>query len=342
MLTVGSVFSGIAGDMGLEQAGMTVLWRVENNRYCRQVLQHHYPDTPLYGDVQGVDGTELPRVQLLCGGFPCQDLSTANSKRKGLAGARSGLFWEFIRLARELHPKWILLENVPGLLNSNGGWDMATVLGALGECGYGWAYRILDSQFFGVPQRRRRVFIVGYLGDWRPAGEVLFEREGLSGHTKAKREAGALAPTLFASGAGTGRVASAGSEADFLIVGGGSWPTLSEDSVPTLTGRRGDQTGLLARTITAREGLRHADPSTENYVIANTLGSHHFRNNQEDNVVITQGVRRLTPVECERLQGFPDFWTEGLADTRRYMALGNAWTVPVIKWLGERIIKYDT
>ncbi len=190
-MRIGSLFSGIGGfDEGFHRACMDIAWQCESDQQCLSVLRNHYPNTKTFKDVSNVTAPIEP-VELLCGGFPCQDLSVAG-RRAGLAGERSGLFHEFMRIAAECSPspRWIVIENVPGLLSSNGGRDMATVLGALEELGYGWAYRCLDSQFFGVPQRRRRIFIVGHLGDWRPAAKVLFECESVSGNFKTRRESG--------------------------------------------------------------------------------------------------------------------------------------------------------
>ena len=200
-LTVGSLFSGIGGfEAGFLRAGFRTIWQCEIDPVCRRVLGRHFPDTPCYEDVRHLDGSTLAVPDVLVGGFPCQDLSVAG-KRAGLAGKRSGLFREFTRLVAELAPRWLLLENVPGLLSSNGGRDMGAVLGALGELGYGWSYRVLDAQFFGVPQRRRRVFIVGCLGDARRAAKVLFEPDGCSWNPPPRRETGARVAAATGGGA---------------------------------------------------------------------------------------------------------------------------------------------
>jgi DNA-cytosine methyltransferase len=158
--TVGSLFSGIGGlDLGLERAGWEVRWQVEIDPFCRKVLGRHWPDIKKYGDIREVNPDELEPVDLVCGGFPCQDLSVAG-KRAGVAGERSGLFWEVVRIADEVRPSWLVLENVPGLLSSNEGRDMETVLNAIEELGYIVDCDIMDAQYFGVAQRRRRVFIV--------------------------------------------------------------------------------------------------------------------------------------------------------------------------------------
>ena len=188
-LTYGSLFSGVGGfDLGLDAVGMRCAWQVEKDHQARSVLRYRWADVPKFEDVKDVGKHDLRPVQLICGGFPCQDLSVAG-RRAGLAGERSGLFHEFMRIVDELAPRWVLIENVPGLLSSNGGRDMGTVVGTLAELGYGWAYRVLDAQNFGVPQRRRRVFIVGHSGGVCPP-EILFEPESVRGNPPQGREAG--------------------------------------------------------------------------------------------------------------------------------------------------------
>src|SRR5690606_35986875 len=160
---------------------------------------------------------DLEPVDLVCGGFPCQDLSVAG-RRAGLAGARSGLWWEFHRILAGLRPRWVVIENVPGLLSSNGGRDMGTLLRSLGDLGYGWAYRELDAQWFGLAQRRKRVFIVGRLGDAAGPAQVLFEPESREWNPPPRREAGKVAATIPASGAGTSRTGNERTEADLLVM----------------------------------------------------------------------------------------------------------------------------
>ncbi len=206
-----SLFSGVGGfDLALERQGVPVVASVEIDKKARSVLARRFPNAKLFNNVTEVSGGQLrdagfvPDDGILTGGFPCQDLSVAG-RRAGLAGGRSGLFWEVVRLAAELQPRWLILENVPGLLSSNGGRDMGIVLGALGELGYGFAYRVLDAQYLGVAQRRRRVFIVGCLGDdGRAPGEVLALREGVRGYPAPKREAGAVVTTALTRSIGAG------------------------------------------------------------------------------------------------------------------------------------------
>jgi len=157
-LTIGSTFTGVGGaDLGFEQAGFTISWQCELDAWKRSVLAEHWPSVPCYDDITTM--LDPPPVDILIGGFPCQDLSVAG-QRKGFTGERSVLAFEFLRLAESIRPKWLVLENVPGLLSSSGGADFARLIDEVVSSGYGVAWRILDARFFGVPQRRRRVFIV--------------------------------------------------------------------------------------------------------------------------------------------------------------------------------------
>lgn len=342
---------------------------------------------------RGADG-----IDLICGGFPCQDLSVAG-KRAGLGGERSGLWFEFHRVLRELRPRWAVIENVPGLLSSNSGRDFGVILDGLGELGYGVAWAVLDAQHFGVPQRRRRVFIVGCLGDARSAAAVLSVCESCGGNPAPGRAAGErVAAAIRGRSAGPGvNIPGRGGEDDanlvFAIQDGREIEKdqnglgISEGIAYTLDGT-GAQ--AIASPLTASAGHHgHSSPRGDgsDNLIANPLGSNAtggFRfdldhdtyipeivgtldseavptywNGQDiaDTLdvsalvkrqtmpdkgrfaaVITSGVRRLTPLECERLMGFPDGWTEGQSDSHRYRQLGNAVVVPVAEYLGHRIV----
>lgn len=176
-MNVASFFSGIGGiDLGFEKAGMHILFQCEILSFGQKILKKHWPDVELKTDITKVSGSEIPEVDVFIGGFPCQDLSLANQgKRKGLEGSRSGLFFKYAELIEEKRPRWVFIENVPGLLNSAKGGDFSVVLSTLDELGYCVAWRVLDAKFFGTPQRRRRTYIVGSLGT-AGAVEVLFER----------------------------------------------------------------------------------------------------------------------------------------------------------------------
>ena len=184
-LTGVSLFAGVGGfDLAMERNGVKVVAAVEIDKKCQEVLAHRFPSTKLFDDVTTVKGSDLigagftPSAGIITGGFPCQDLSVAG-KRAGLAGERSGLFWEIARIVEETQSEYAILENVPGLLSSNNGADFAVVLGTMADLGYSVAWRVLDAQYFGVPQRRKRVFIACRRASSGSAGEILFKSEGL-------------------------------------------------------------------------------------------------------------------------------------------------------------------
>ena len=184
-----SLCSGIeAATVAWHPLGWEAVAYSEIERFPSEVLAHHYPHTPNLGDMTKFkEWTNVSNVDVLVGGTPCQSFSVAGL-RKGLDDPRGNLMLTYLAIAKQHRPNWLVWENVPGVLSSNGGRDFGSFLGGLAECGYGFAYRVLDAQFFGVAQRRRRVFVVGYLGDWRLAAAVLFERHSLQGHPAPSRE----------------------------------------------------------------------------------------------------------------------------------------------------------
>jgi len=185
----GSVCSGIeAASSAWHPLGWTPVFFSEIDAFPNAVLKRHYPNVPNYGDMTKFKEWPHESIDLLVGGTPCQSFSVAGL-RKGLADPRGNLALVFLAIVDRLRPNWVVWENVPGVLSSEGGRDFGSFVGGLGQLGYGWAYRILDAQFFGVPQRRRRVFVVGHLGDWRCAAAVLFERDSLQGNPPPSREA---------------------------------------------------------------------------------------------------------------------------------------------------------
>lgn len=199
----GSVCSGIeAATLAWRPLGWHAAWFAETEAFPSAVLAHHYPEVRNFGDFTKIALAEP--VDVLAGGTPCQSFSVAG-KRGGLGDPRGVLAFEFLKLAERLRPRWVVFENVPGLLSDDGGRSFGAFLGALGECGYGFAYRVFDAQYFGLAQRRNRVFVVGHLGDWRRAAAVLFERESLSGNPAPSREARQdVAPSLAARTRGGG------------------------------------------------------------------------------------------------------------------------------------------
>jgi DNA (cytosine-5)-methyltransferase 1 len=352
---------------------------------------------PNRGDFTTITGDEYGAVDLVVAGTPCQDFSVAGL-RAGMDGKRGQLTVEFAKLAHRMAAKartrWIVWENVPGVLSIDEGWAFAEFLGILAKRpvrvpdggwsnfgiipgaadGFGLVYRICDAQFFGVPQRRRRVFVVGYSGDWRRAAAVLLERHSLSGDTPPRRQKGQVAPTIPSRSLGGG-----GLGTDFDCDGGLikvapiAWqpeqsPTLrggasGTNQVPAVAiqnATRGkEQNGLgisddgsmytldqgsqhgVAIALSGRargdDGRGYERPEHTSLEIAGTLDGV-----KVDRVfgLSAMAVRRLTPKECERLQGFPDDYTkisDKTADGPRYKALGNSMAVPVMRWIGERI-----
>lgn len=300
VLTFVSLFAGIGGiDLGLERAGLECRLQVEIDERASTILRRHWPDVARAGDITEVDGADLIGVDVIAGGFPCQDVSKAG-KRAGLAGERSGLFWEFHRITATARPRWVVIENVPGLLSSSGGRDMGTVLGALGDLGYVGAYRVLDSAGFGVPQRRRRLFIVGHLGGLPGTAEVLLD---------ARPRVAAAHPNV-----------TSGSNAR-PDVGGGA------------TARRVYRKARRAQNVDDFETWVAED-------FANCLNLYDVGRARATSLVIERdGVRILTPLEWERAQGFPDDWTARLPDGVRCSLVGNAVSPPVAEWVGRRLLE---
>lgn len=427
-LTAVSLFAGVGGfDLALRNNGYDVVASVEIDKKCNEVLALHFPDTKRYTDIKEVKGKDLindgfnPTNGIITGGFPCQDLSVAG-KRAGLSGSRSGLFWEAHRLLEETKSENFILENVPGLLSSNGGKDFGIVLGALAELGYSVGWRVFDAQYFGVPQRRRRVFIVGSRSGTERIFKVLFERSSVSGNTTQSKPQGQdttreVAESFGESSFGqyqqgkvstlkaSGGVLSGGSEnfivelannkdvcncipamlyhkssltnqdvnTGMLVIEnnnewfnkakraeaiddyeswkeGGVVPTLNsfdngDTRATTIVFKPHQQDGAriqtdVINTLTAQMGTggnnvpmvaKAYDEFNDN--ISDTHHTLRSGTKQSTGVVTDKQVRRLTPKECERLQGFPDDWTSTMADSNRYKQMGNAVAVPVVDWL---------
>ena len=246
----GSVCSGIeAATVAWHPLGWEPAFFSEIEPAPRSVLAHHYPDVPCHGDFTTIGVDDYGSIDLLVGGTPCQSFSVAGL-RGGLDDDRGNLALEFLRLAQRKRPKWLVWENVPGVLSSNGGRDFGSILGGLVECGYGFAYRVLDAQYFGVAQRRRRVFVIGCLGDPASAAAVLFERHSLQGNSAPSRKkrkdiAGTIARSSFSGGAGGRPEGAAGNH--FV-----AWPA---EIAPTLNAHFGDKMGLENQHIAGGGGL---------------------------------------------------------------------------------------
>jgi DNA (cytosine-5)-methyltransferase 1 len=465
-----SVCSGIeAATVAWHDLGWQPVAFSEIEPFPSAVLAHHYPNVPNLGDMTKFKEWDIGTIDLLVGGTPCQSFSVAGL-RKGLEDPRGNLALTYVGILDKFRPKWFVWENVPGVLSSGSGRDFGSFLGAVGQIGYGFAYRVLDAQYFGVAQRRRRVFVVGCLGDWRSAAEVLFESHSLSGNPAPSRETGQkvagtiaarfgisrnnheecvayVAPTVT-GGAPFSRTGNERVECDAII----PWPA---DIAPTLNAHFGEKMGLENQHINGGGGCSSVakclitktrlDAETETLIpiigghfscdpialaentigrqpqnggngdgftvggpmyTLNATGVHGVAQptfaldeynqsghkevcyplrtamgdgipkvnvtqpiglDEEQNAVVdgfgtlkartagggfegsvmqtNMAVRRLTPTECERLQGFPDSYTnipwrkkEESPDGPRYKALGNSMAVPVMAWIGKRIV----
>lgn len=332
-----SLFSGIEAasaawhDLDFEPVAFS-----EIDAFPCAVLAHHYPHVTNLGDIRKIDGEKLHgTVDLIVGGSPCQDFSISGP-RAGLSGERSGLVREFVRVLSEVRPRWFIWENVPGVLSCGGGQHFRTILNAFDESWYCCAWRILDAQYFGVAQRRRRVFVVGYSGDWRPCAKVLFESESLCGNIAQSGEAGNKVAGKAASCAGC---RGSRSELDYV-------PPIIEQAI----------TCKWAKGYSGPAGDEHHNLVTYSAPLCPTLrcggppiGSQGMLTEKHSSLVCLKDrrVRRITPLECERLMGFPDGYTDiqfrgkPASDAARYKALGNSMCTNVMLWLGERILKIE-
>lgn len=313
-----SLFSGIeAATVAWEQLGWQPVAFCEIDEFPCAVLSFRYPNVPNLGDITKIDWKEVKErhgtVDLIIGGSPCQSFSIAGG-REGLDG-ESRLMYEYIRAVQDIRPRWLLWENVPGVFSTDAGRAFGILLDALEKCGYVLAWRVLDAQFFGVAQRRRRVFLVGYLGDsvGIPAA-VLFDAESVSGNIKSSKE----------------------KREEF-----------------TRAAEKCAAENVAAVVCLQSDGTTSLNSNGAGYCLD---GSAYTLNTVDHQSVICVSddqahasiIRRLTPTEYERLQGFHDGWTdisykskEHPSDGVRYKALGNSMAVPVIRWLGERIQQVD-
>ena len=390
-----SVCSGVeAATVAWHSLGWQPVAFSEIESFPSAVLAHHYPNVPNLGDMTKYKEWNLNEsIDILVGGTPCQSFSVAGL-RKGLEDPRGNLALTYVGILDKFRPKWFIWENVPGVLSSGGGRDFGSFLGAVAECGYGFAYRVLDAQNFGVPQRRRRVFVVGHLGDWQPAAEVLFESESLSGDFKSGRKTRKSVTGFVESSFGQYRedVIAGTTKASGGVLGGGSETFLTVyENHPSDS--RVKEMGETCQTVTSTWGTGGGNiPFVQNVSYAlqgsgstskrsngmgykeeqsytlNTTDVHGvafgWQNSSHQGMSVdtisptldksktpavyaaSTAVRRLTPVECERLQGFPDNYTQipwnkkvsvDCPDGLRYKAMGNSMAVPVMNWIGTRI-----
>lgn len=387
--------------------------------FASEILAHHYPNITNHGDMTKFKEWPDYEPDIIVGGTPCQAFSIAGL-RKGMDDPRGNLTLTYLAIIERYQPRWFVWENVPGVLSSNGGRDFGSFLAGIQKLGYGFAYRVLDAQYFGVPQRRRRVFVVGHISDHRRAAAVLFDSKSLSGNIKKSRKARQdvteTAGTLAANAGGLNRPAGNANELDFCVVDGqnktantekgftGSSFGMYEEGIGTLRASGGDLGGgsetlvctsddpvihqqaipihdkatrFAGKTgIGSGNGLgigKQGDPcptltTGDKHAVAHCFkvrggcegGGKGYLGQDEQAFTLSTSpdqhlfhagpVRRLLPIECERLQGFPDDYTkikwkaklvDECPDGPRYKVLGNSMAVPVMKWIGERIAHID-
>lgn len=293
VMKVASFFSGIGGfDLGLERAGMEVVFQCEKDTFAQKVLRKHWPNVILKEDINDVSADDVPESDLWCGGFPCQDLSLANQgKRKGLIGERSGLFYKYVELISRRKPRWVIIENVPGLLNSHSGNDFRVVIESLDELGYCVSWKVLDAKFFGTPQRRRRVFIVGSLGNILST-KVFFDEDSAS-----------------------------------ISIGQGF---RKEEAFRPYFGEANKQANIFVIQH-ASIGRKHtAGPQSKGY--------------RNDGEAFTLDSRGSSDVVCKADDSFgvrvPSRIPTTL-DGSRFRSIGNAVVVPIVEYIGKRIVQLD-
>lgn len=393
-----SVFSGIEAascawhHLGWKPAGFS-----EIDPFASAVLAHHYPQTKNYGSITEHKswGIQPGTIDLLIGGSPCQAFSCAGL-RQGLADPRGNLTLTFVSLVDSIRPRWVIWENVPGVLSSNGGRDFAAFIWALGQCGYGFSWRVMDAKGTGrpepIPQRRRRVFLIAHSsGDFTRPAQILFEPESLPRNPDQGATQGEEIATPSGNGADkTSRTVlthfrksrrAQSSQDDETWVQDGHSNTLNlfdlgdtrktsavvhSESVlyenhaqdsrvkecrtvsPTVCAKYGTGGGnvpLVRQVITFQPGnlMRKAGAQPSNSIVTTLKAS---SGDQTPHIADIHCVRRLHPIEAERLQGFPDNWTripwkgkpaEACPDSHRFKCIGNSMAVPVIRLLGERI-----
>jgi DNA (cytosine-5)-methyltransferase 1 len=335
-----SVCSGIeAATVAWHPLGWNPVGFSEIDSFPSQVLKHHYPNVPNLGDMTKFKEWQIEsNVDVFVGGTPCQSFSVAGL-RKGLDDPRGNLMLTYLAIAKQYRPRWLVWENVPGVLSSADGRDFGSFLGGLAICGYGFSYRVLDAQYFGVAQRRKRLFVVGYLGDWRPTAAVLFERASLQGNPEPSREKGKRASTSTSSSVDESGIQH--------IVG-----TLCADTHPGSYSGQDAYTGRLVPTsvpdvmatlLSSTAGISRPGNAVTEHETYIPMAQEASVNPEAQSMA----VRRLTCVECERLQGFPDHYTDikpkgkPTPDGPRYKALGNSMAVPVMAWIGQKIQKVE-
>jgi DNA (cytosine-5)-methyltransferase 1 len=381
-MNFGSVCSGIeAASMAWKPLGWRPQFVSEIDRFPCELLKVRHPDVPNFGDMTKFHEWPDANIDVLVGGTPCQSFSVAGL-RKGLDDPRGNLMLTYLAIAARYRPRWLVWENVPGVLSSNEGRDFGSLLAGMAELRYGFAYRVLDAQYFNLAQRRERVFVVGCIGDWRSAAAVLFDSASLHWNLAPDRQAGAFVAAGLTAGPHPGSNAPGRRrEDDVNLVSHAllAKPNDAHDAsmmtyVATTLGANSGRNQLEATYLPIAFNARQ-DPDSwlDRTGPLDTDGGTQavaFHENQRGEISLNdtagainrgggkpgQGypavqagmaVRRLTPRECERLQGFPDDYTlidfkgKPAKDGVRYKGIGNSMARPVMEWLGKRIDMYS-
>ena len=327
------------------QESLTCIGYSEIDKYATEIYQRHFPDHKNYGDITKIKPNKLPNFDLLVGGFPCQAFSIAG-KRKGFKDTRGTLFFDIARILRNKKPRLFLLENVKGLLSHDNGSTFKTIIATLTKLGYDVQWQVLNSKNFGVPQNRERVFIVGHLrGTSRPKIFPFTENNSED----------IVLPTITTRVTADSNGTYVGKRSPRQIIGGSQGNRVYDPSGISVTlasqaGGLGAKTGLYAVRIKEATKKGYAEAKVGQSInlavpnsktrrgrvsdIAQTLDT----GMQQHTLTPDMKIRRLTPKECERLQGFPDEWTEGISDTQRYKCLGNAVTVNAVQAIMQKLI----
>jgi len=352
----GSVCSGVeAASVAWEPLGWEPVFFSEIEPFPSAVLAHHWPDVPNYGDMTEFMSWPFKKIDVLVGGTPCQSFSIAGL-RKGLTDDRGNLSLTYMRMVDTLRPRWTVWENVPGVLSANGGRDFGAIVGALAELGYSCAWRVLDAQNFGVPQRRRRVFLVGCSsGDWRDPAKVLFEsgcggRDFEASGTQKEAHTGTAVKCFAGNKESTIAATVQTTMHDYSRADGFNTVLHANNIAPTITssGPPYSRTGNQHSEVDALVAIhQNASGEVRSSNVAYTINTNSNASGRNAPLVMQSAVRRLTPVEAERLQGFPDGHTDigwkgkPTPDSHRYKAMGNSMAVPVMRWIGERIQAHE-
>ena len=351
--------SKLIGSKAINKYSPTCVGYSEIDKYAIQIFEKHFPGIKNYGDITKINVQEIPEIDLLVGGFPCQSFSIAG-KRGGFEDTRGTLFFEIARIAKAKRPRLLWLENVKGLLSHDEGNTFATIIATLDELGYDCQWQVLNSKNFGVPQNRERVFIIGHLrGTSRPKVFPIGEDDKRVNEKNGRKRISSATVTTRTGNTPRGQ--------QFLIqdkrqsgevrlkkdispavsaywgLGGGNVPIMISNKVALREVRTDEAKKIRSKMMkggkdwSPRRGKR-LEPRKDN--LSNTVTAQQGVEQLIKDLDFEDedlSIRRLTPTECERLQGFPDGWTEGLSDTQRYKTLGNAVTVNVIKEIAKKL-----